>query len=88
MAKKLNALAQRLHAVRLAQLGEHRYAEREVAGSDPGWTNTQDLKKKTGEIMRLCWLCSVEMIASLGGDVKPLALSPSSFFYQSKLKVT
>ena len=45
MAKKLNTLAQRLHAVRLAQLGEHRYAEREVAGSDPGWTNNQGLKK-------------------------------------------
>ena len=45
MAKKLNARAQRLHAARLAQLGEHRYAEREVAGSNPGWTNNQGLKK-------------------------------------------
>ena len=45
MATKLNTLAQRLHAVRLAQLGEHRYAEREVAGTDPGWTNNQGLKK-------------------------------------------
>ena len=26
------------------------------------------------------------MMASLGGDVKPLALSHSSFFHQSKLK--
>ena len=27
----------------LAQLGEHRSAEREVVGSNPGWTNTQGL---------------------------------------------
>ena len=50
MAKKVNALAQRLHAARLAQLGEHRSAEREVAGSNPGRTNNQGLKK-TGETM-------------------------------------
>ena len=34
--------------------------------------------------MRLCWLCSVEMIASLGGDVKPLSLSPSFSFFISQ----
>ena len=27
----------------LAQLGERRSAEREVTGSNPGWTNTQGL---------------------------------------------
>ena len=27
----------------LAQLGERRSTEREVAGSNPGWTNTQGL---------------------------------------------
>ena len=32
-----------LTAAWLAQLGERRSAEREVAGSNPGWTNTQDL---------------------------------------------
>ena len=31
-------------AARLAQLGEHRSAEREVASSNPGRTNTQGLK--------------------------------------------
>ena len=31
-------------------------------------------------------LLSVKMIASLGGDVKPLALSPLSFFHLEKLK--
>ena len=87
MAKKLNALAQRLHAARLAQLGEHRYAEREVSESNSGRNNNQGLKKKQ-KLVRPCWLCSVEMIESLGGDVKHLALSPSSFFYQTKSKGT
>ena len=30
--------------LRVAQLGERRSAEREVAGSNPGWTNTQGLE--------------------------------------------
>ena len=38
-------ISHKLHltAAWLAQLGERRSAEREVAGSNPGWTNTQDL---------------------------------------------
>ena len=37
------------HAARLAQLGERRSAEREVASSNPGRTNTQGLKNNWGE---------------------------------------
>ena len=51
---------------------------REVAGSNPGRTKNQGLKI-TGKIMLA--VCStsalVQMIASLGGDFKPLALSPT-----------
>ena len=36
-------------AVRLAQLGERRSAEQEVASSNPGRTNTQGLKNNWGE---------------------------------------
>ena len=38
-------ISHKLHltAAWLAQLGERPSAEREVAGSNPGWTNTQDL---------------------------------------------
>ena len=91
-----NASSDRLKGVttatRLAQLGEHRSAEREVVGSNPGRTDNQGLflEKKSGEIMLTAiWdLVSVKVIASLGSDVKPLALSPSSFFQQSKSKGT
>ena len=38
-----------LNAARLAQLGERRSAEREVASSNPGRTNTQGLKNNWGE---------------------------------------
>ena len=40
-------------AIRLAQLGEHRSAEQEVVGSNPGRTDNQGLflEKKSGEIM-------------------------------------
>ena len=46
--------------------------------------------KKSGEIMlATIWdLVSVKVIASLGSDVKPLVLSPSSSFQQSKSKGT
>ena len=57
----------RLTAARLGQLGEHRSAEREVVGSNPGRTKNQSLKKKL-----VTGLVSVQMIVSLGGDVKPL----------------
>ena len=44
-------------ATRLAQLGEHRSAEQEVVGSNPGQTDNQGLffleKKK---VVRSCWL--------------------------------
>ena len=36
-------------AARLGQLGERRSSEREVASSNPGWTNTQGLKNNWGE---------------------------------------
>ena len=41
--------------------------------------------KKTGEVMLVViWdLVSVQMIASMGSDIKPFALSPSSFFHWS-----
>ena len=40
-------------ATQLAQLGEHRSAEQEVVGSNPGRTDNQGLflEKKSGEIM-------------------------------------
>ena len=37
------------NSARLAQLGERRSAEREVASSNPGRTNTQGLKNNWGE---------------------------------------
>ena len=40
---------QYLTAARLAQLGERRSAERGVASSNPGRTNTQGLKNNWGE---------------------------------------
>ena len=43
-AKYIRVYPSRLTAARLAQLGERRSAEREVASSNPGWTNTQGLK--------------------------------------------
>ena len=43
--KSLNPLP----AARLAQLRERRSAEREVASSNPGRTNTQGLKNNWGE---------------------------------------
>ena len=51
---------------------------RKVAGSNPGRTKNQGLKT-TGKIMlAVCSTsASVYMIALLGGDVKPLALSPT-----------
>lgn len=59
-------------------MGENRRAEQQVVGSSPGQTNNKGLKKKTtGEIMvTVIWDLSNQMIASLGGEVKPLALSP------------
>ena len=39
----VSAPSRRQTAALLAQLGERRSAEREVAGSDPGRTNTQGL---------------------------------------------
>ena len=68
----------RLTADRLAQLVERRTTVREVAGSNPGRTKNQGLKI-TGKIMlAVCSTsASVQMIRSLGGDVKPLALSPT-----------
>ena len=65
-------------AARLAQLDERRSAERQVAGSNPDRTPIR-VFKITGKIMLAVIkdLVSVQMIASLGGDVKPLALSLS-----------
>ena len=46
--------------------------------SNPAGPQTR-VFKKTGKIMlAVINLVSVQMIASLGGDVKPLAMSPSS----------
>ena len=58
----------------LAQLVGRQTAEREVAGSNPN----QGLKI-TGKAMLavIKTFVSVQMIASLGGDVKPLVLSLS-----------
>ena len=60
-------------AARLAQLEKRRSAEREVASSNPGRTINQGLKKNWWD-----HASSVQMIASMGSDIKPLALSPSS----------
>jgi len=52
-------------------------------GSNPGRTSTQGLLKKRIGVMMLAVildLVSVQ-IALLGGDVEPLALSPSSFLH-------
>ena len=83
-----NSAMTELTAVRLAQLGELRSAEREGAVC---LTNSQGLlKKMVGSCLAVDKdLASLQMLASLGGDVKPLALSPSSLFHcQVKSKET
>ena len=67
----------------LAQLVGYQAAEREVAGSNPSWTTNQGLKITSNKIM-LADLVSLQMILSLGSDVKPLVLSPSSSLVSSK----
>ena len=66
-------------AARLAQLEERRSAKREAVTSNPSRTTSRALK--TGDIMRTVMKtvsCIVQVIASfVGGDVEPLALSPS-----------
>ena len=42
-----------LAAAWLAQLGERQSAEREVVGSNPGWTNTQSLKTTEKKVLPL-----------------------------------
>ena len=57
-------------APRLAHLEEHRSAEREVVGSNPGRTMGHEI------MLAVIWhLVSVKMIASLGGDDRLLAFS-------------
>ena len=48
-------------------------------GLNPSWTKKNQGLRITGRMMLAVCLtsASVEMIASLGGDVKPLALSPT-----------
>ena len=65
----LHACSLPITANRLAQLFERRTTVREVAGWNPDRTKNQGLKI-ISKIM-------LAMIASLGGDVKPLALSPT-----------
>ena len=40
-------------AARLAQLGEHRSAERQVVSSNPAWTNTRGLKITEEKVLSL-----------------------------------
>ena len=71
-------------ATKLPQLEERQSAEQEVMSYNPGQTINQGLKK-TGEIMLAVKpLLSVQMIASLGGDVKMFAFSPSSLYFSWK----
>ena len=49
----ISAPSRRQTAALLAQLGERRSAEREVAGSDPGRTNTQGLKITEKKVLPL-----------------------------------
>ena len=74
-----------INAARLAQLVEHWSAEREVVASTPAEPTTRVFKKLHGEIMLVVIqdLVSVKMIASLGGDVKPLALSWNASYHTS-----
>ena len=64
-----------ISAPRLTQLREHLSARSELVGSSSGPTSNQG-----GKIMLVViWdPVSARMLPSLGGDVKPLVLSPSS----------
>ena len=76
----------RLTAPRLAQLEERQFAEREVVGSNPGWTINQ------GEIILAVELCSDDhwvvtlslvsliLVFKLEGDVK----EPVTLFEKSR----
>ena len=52
-------------------------AEREVMGSIPGWTTYQGLKLTDKIMLGVHYkLVSIQMITSLGGDIKPLPFPP------------
>ena len=70
-----------LTAAQLAQLGEGRSAEREVVSSNPGRTHQPRSLNNWWDHASCVTPFSVQMIASLGGDVKPLALSPLSLYF-------
>ena len=57
-------------------MGENRRAEQHIVGSNPSQTNNQGLIKK--QLVRYHADCDLrnQMIASLGGEVKALTLSP------------
>ena len=51
----------------VAQLVEHRVVMREVAGSNPGWINTQDLKITVEKVMPLELHLQMVRLSSLLG---------------------
>ena len=66
-------------------MDERRFVERGVLGSNAGRTTNQALKTAGKVMLAVIYdLVSVQVIASLGGEVKPLALTPPSFLISWK----